>query len=143
MTSKEALEKISNHKCYVKESSCYDRVKELYKNEIEVIEQDLERLEKLDQYNLITAPKSIKLSEIVEMLKESNKYLDFEFETTLDFKKAIGVNYKSYDGEYYFDECVVFNENMTIERVCLESTNFKWLYALWIAGTEIIDDMEY
>ena len=54
----------------------------------------------INNYNLITAPKSIKLSEIVERLNESNEYLDFEFETTLDFKKAIGVNYKSYDEEY-------------------------------------------
>lgn len=99
----------------------------------------------LNQYNtinIITAPKRILLSEIVERLKESNEYLDFEIETTLDFKKAIGVNYKSYDGEYYFDECVVFNENMTIERVCLESTKYKWLYTLWIAETTVIDDLK-
>lgn len=49
MKSLEVLKKISNHKCYEKESSCYDKVKDLYQNELENIEQDLERLEEINK----------------------------------------------------------------------------------------------
>ena len=49
MNSKEALEKILNHKCYEKESSCWDYVKTLFQEEVATIEQDLDRLEQLEK----------------------------------------------------------------------------------------------
>jgi hypothetical protein len=52
MTSKEALDKICKVKIYQKEASAYDYLgKEIYKEEIEIIKQDLERLEVLEQEN--------------------------------------------------------------------------------------------
>ena len=49
MNSKEALEKILNHKCYEKESSCWDYVKTLFQEEVATIEKDLDRLEVLEK----------------------------------------------------------------------------------------------
>lgn len=37
--SKEALNKIINHKCYEKESSCWDYIKTLYKEEVESLQE--------------------------------------------------------------------------------------------------------
>jgi len=95
-----------------------------------------EILELLNQHNLITAPKSIKLSEIVERLNACDKRNKFKkiiktYETTVventEFKKEyiyISKN-KIFDlSEYMFKDY------------------YKWLYTLWIAGTEIIDDLE-
>ena len=50
MNSKEALERLRKIRIYEKESSCYDYLgKHIFKEEIEALEQDLDRLEKLEK----------------------------------------------------------------------------------------------
>lgn len=96
-------------------------------------------LEILNQYNLITAPKSIKLSEIVSKIQEhSNKIIYFN-------KELETIGYGEYDEDWMqntWQPFVTFKD-MKILRIYIsmaEST--RWLYTLWIAGTEIIDDLE-
>lgn len=94
----------------------------------------------LTQYNLITAPKQIKLSEVVSRLKQY-------FHKTKIYlwdKRIIGFDYIDYDGCEEFAYLFELNKNMTIKHIQydLKDNDFKWLYALWIAGSEIIDDLE-
>lgn len=80
MTSKEALEIISNHKCYEKECSCWDYISTLYKNEIQTIKQDLERKEQLEKENQELKEKNTKmfveLSNTITVYKKLLEYLD-------------------------------------------------------------------
>lgn len=94
-------------------------------------------------YNIITAPKIIKLSEIVEKLKNS-----FDCYTT-ECKLYREQNKIEVDYYYYsYVEClssgyVVITNNKIEILVADTSTDIhKWLYTLWIAGTVIVDDME-
>ena len=101
-----------------------------------------ECLEILNQYNIITVPKTIKLSEIVSKLEEI----------------ILGTNHKVYIRRYY-KEIIIYNKNSIssfIEDICnINSTgkivwinetylleSCKWIYALWIAGTIIEDDLK-
>ena len=86
----------------------------------------------LTDYNIITAPKSIKLSEIVSRLNcQVERYNDY-------------INL--YDDTYEEDDIrdySLFIKNNKIDEIHILPTNeFKWLYTLWIAGTEIVDDLE-
>ena len=103
----------------------------------------------LDQYNIITTPKEIKLSEIVSKLKEKpifnkskisickhdNKidiWEDYEFNDIVDEKCSGSSFLLSID-----------NKNK-VDLICRDFTidEHKWLYKLWIAGTEIVDDLK-
>ena len=105
-----------------------------------------EILEIINQYNIITAPKSIKLSEIVNRLNERLKenLMDSYMKVLIKRDKTknfITVFYK--DTSYKIpseNNIFSFWNNDSIGMP--EHTNFKWLYALWIAGTEIVDDLE-
>jgi len=98
-------------------------------------------LELLNQYNLIAAPKSVKLSEIVERLKDFNCYtpeikIDKHEDATI-----IEVNY------YTYTQCECGGYIQIIDRTICDisfgnHSYHKWLYELWIAGTEIVDDVE-
>ena len=99
----------------------------------------------LDQYNIITAPKTIKLSEIVKKLKKSltnpknkvNVYKENENEIVIKISYfAIGtfVDETTIDLSDKIYDIDGFNNLM--------SSRFKWLYALWIAGTIIEDDLK-
>lgn len=98
-------------------------------------------LEILNQYNIITAPKSIMLSEIVGKLKDFDCYtpeikVDKHEDTTI-----IEVNYYSYAQ----CECGGYIQIIdgTICDISFGNHSYhKWLYTLWIAGTEIVDDLE-
>lgn len=91
MTSKEALEKLCKVKIYQKEASAYDYLgKEIYKEEIDTIKQDLERLEVLetsvleykDQEKLYwqTNENNVKLRQENEKLKKAIEILkDYTF----------------------------------------------------------------
>ena len=98
-------------------------------------------LESFKDYNIIAVPKSIKLSEIVERLKDFNCYtpeikIDKHEDATI-----IEVNY------YTYTQCECGGYIQIIDRTICDisfgnHSYHKWLYALWIAGTEIIDDLE-
>ena len=95
----------------------------------------------LNQYNIITAPKSIKLSEIVSRLE-----INFRENIRLNgyHKKIIGFDYLDFDGCWEFCYLFELDENMKIANIQYDmiGNEFKWLYTLWIAGTEIVDDLE-
>ena len=84
------------------------------------------------QYNIITAPKQIKLSEIVEKLncqvERYNEYINLYDDT-----------YEEDDIRDYY----LFIKNNKIDEIhILPTEEFKWLYRLWIAETIIEDDMK-
>lgn len=93
----------------------------------------------LNQYNIITAPKSIMLSEIVSKIKgKSNIEIYFNREL-----KSIGCG--EYDEDWMqntWQPFVIFRDTKIV-KICVPMAEItKWLYALWIAGTEIIDDLK-
>lgn len=92
----------------------------------------------LNQYNIITAPKSIKLSEIVNKLK--NAFVNLG---NIDYEGFIEIGY----GFITLNDEIVITIDLDSQKIVLiEFTNtfieLKWLYTLWIAGTEIVDDLE-
>ena len=95
----------------------------------------------LNQYNVITTPKTINLSEIIKKLeKDLDEYIHVNKQGSI-----ISVYYKQYDfeDEAYYIEVFTIDENMQIKDVYLSSVDtFKWFYTLWISGIKIIDDME-
>lgn len=119
--------------------------------------EDLRKLKKgLDDYNnksneliLITAPKFIKLSEIVSKFIQPNYlYNNWKINVIRNIDE-IHI-YEEYDieiGEDTLGQCsllVLIKDTKLIEINISdrqEDLN-KWLYTLWIAGTTIIDDWE-
>ena len=100
-------------------------------------------LQSLKDYNLITAPKSIKLSELVKRLKNSFDCYTAECKLYREQNKI--------DIEYYYYsyvEClssgyvVITNNKIKTIAADISTDIHKWLYELWIADTEIIDDLE-
>ena len=93
-------------------------------------------LELLDQYNIITAPKTIKLSEIVDKMncyvkRNENDIHLYDIEEDL---------FDEYDS---FESYSLIIENNKITNILLSQCDeFKWLYTLWIAGTIIEDDLK-
>ena len=86
MTSKEALEKLCKVKIYQKEASAYDYLgKEIYKEEINLIKQALERLEVLEkeykEYKEVT-------NQVIKAFQTSNRNLAQENEK---LKKVIAL----------------------------------------------------
>jgi hypothetical protein len=93
----------------------------------------------LEDYNIITAPKSIKLSEIVNRIQErSNEEIYFNRE-----HEAIGYGEPDENWRQSTWQTLVIVRDMKIVRICIPMAEItKWLYTLWIAGTTIIDDLE-
>lgn len=106
-------------------------------------------LELLNQYNIITAPKTILLSEIVSRLKETHIFNDSKISVCKHNNKI------DIWEDYEFDDIVdekcsgsrfllsIDNKNK-VDLFCRDFTSdeHKWLYTLWIAETTIIDDLE-
>lgn len=98
-----------------------------------------------EDYNIITAPKSIKLSEILGNLKlqieEPENLIKIQFNRKIN---AIGCG--EYDEDWMqntWQTIVSFHKNLTIKNICIKlQDNIKWLYTLWIANVEIVDDLE-
>ena len=95
-------------------------------------------LQILKDYNIITAPKQIKLSEIVNKLK--NAFVDLG---NIDYEGFIEIGY----GFITLNDEIVITIDLDSQKIVLiEFTNtfieLKWLYTLWIAGTEIVDDLK-
>ena len=88
----------------------------------------------LNQYNIITTPKSIKLSEILEKLNIS-KWQDFQATKQVN---AISIDNNNCLREYLNIE----NNKITDISDDMQVNEYKWLYTLWIAKVEIIDDLE-
>ena len=98
-------------------------------------------IELLNQYNIITAPKQIKLSEIVSGLNEiGGKYTKFiVYKRNLkDGVETIFVENENFGRQYF---TIVDNQIEDLDEE-MQINKFKWLYILWIASTEIINDME-
>lgn len=108
----------------------------------------------LENHNIITAPKSIKLSEILDRLnKEHKKTINgniiFEYKINRNWRyNTDGTPYHLTDttiDSYYYGKklltVIKFNKKMDITILDF-GDNFKWLYALWIAGTIIEDDLQ-
>ena len=95
------------------------------------------------KYNIITAPKTIKLSEIVSKLNEI--FNDTEFSSEIYFNRKLNaIGEGEYDKDWFMNTWtpfIRFKENKISEIINLESERTKWLYTLWIAGTIIEDDL--
>ena len=87
-----------------------------------------------EEYNLITAPKSIRLSELIEKLNIS-KWQDFQ---ATKQGNAISIDNNNCFREYLNIE----NNKITDISDDMQVNEYKWLYTLWIAETTIIDDLE-
>lgn len=110
-----------------------DKYSDGFQNAIKMV------LNKLNQHNIITAPKQIKLSEIVSKLNDIYE-CEFYFNKELN---SIGTG--EYDKEWFMDtwtSFVHFKNNKIFKIYKSSYESLKWLYTLWIAGTEIIDDLE-
>ena len=101
------------------------------------------------KYNIITAPKTIKLSEIVSKFTIKDSFHKNHKISIIRDNGEIDV-WEDYDIEV--DETKLSNSyllvviaNNKIKEINIsyrhEELN-KWLYALWIAGTEIVDDLK-
>lgn len=93
----------------------------------------------INQYNLITAPKQIKLSEIVERL---NRFYIDEYAIYRDDTSHWTFIHRK--DESYLYSIVEINHKGQIKEIGLDYLydETKWLYVLWIAGTEIVDDLK-
>ena len=102
-------------------------------------DKDIDRMLSLNQYNIITVPKSVKLSEIVSRLNEI-------YEPNIYFNKELNaIGYGEYDKMWFMDTwtAIALIKNNKISKILkITSEETKWLYKLWIAGTEIIDDLK-
>ena len=100
-----------------------------------------------EQYNLITAPKQIKLSEIVSRLEEvmlgcdSGVHIERYGKHILIYEKTLRSLTPCLEINLNNNKIKGANPIVSIREECFLSS-LKWLYTLWIAGTEIIDDLE-
>ena len=102
-----------------------------------------------DQHNIITAPKEIKLSEIVSKFVIKDSFYKNHRISVIRDDNDIDV-WEDYDIEV--DETTLSQSNLlvVISNNKIEEINIsyryenlnKWLYTLWIAGSKIIDDLE-
>ena len=99
-------------------------------------------LDVLTQYNIITAPKQIKLSEIVSRLQPLLDYPIYVAEVIVLNNKAVVTNVKYNNDLMYRNHIIDFEDNQIWYIHLPKEEKFKWLYTLWIAGTEIVDDLE-
>lgn len=101
-------------------------------------------LDVINNYNIITAPKTIKLSEIVDKICDTN----YKSECWVEPIKLGKGNYKirTQYGDAYWCVYDFYIEDKKIvmyqDDYLLPFDEFKWLYALWIAGTIIEDDLK-
>lgn len=95
----------------------------------------------LENHNIITAPKTIKLSEIISKLNEK-LILETDYKASVirygkDIFIVVKKPFRTFDG--VIAEINSTNKIVKIdEKYVIESC--KWLYALWITGTIIEDD---
>lgn len=95
---------------------------------------DVEML--LNQYNIITAPKSIKLSEVVERLNECDK--SNKFKVIIQVGETTVVENTEFKKEYFY----IKNNKIFDLSDYMVRDEYKFLYTLWIADTIIEDDLK-
>lgn len=100
---------------------------------------DVEML--LNNYNIITAPKTIKLSEIVNKLQEVHTGKIFVERQYGLIKINISL-LKNVFNIVCINSIETKNNTITWLNHNLFSQGVKWLYTLWIAGTIIEDDLK-
>ena len=88
----------------------------------------------LNQYNIITAPKRILLSELIDKLNYS-KHIKFEVIKMNTHFIIENTNFYRQYLKLEDNKVSDISEEMQIDE-------YKWLYTLWVAGTEIIDDLK-
>jgi hypothetical protein len=93
-------------------------------------------LQSLQDYNLITAPKQIKLSEIVKRLNDCDK--TNKFKVIIQVGETTVVENTEFKKEYFY----IKNNKMFDLSDYMVRDEYKFLYELWIAGTIIEDDVE-
>ena len=84
------------------------------------------------------------LSEILGNLKlqieEPENLIKIQFN-----RKINAIGFGEYDEDWQqntWETLVSFYKDLTIKNICIKlQDNIKWLYALWIANVEIIDDL--
>lgn len=137
---KNLIKKLKIYECeYEKNSLGIIFLKDCY------LKEDIDNI--LNQHNIITAPKSIKLSEIVSRLEEI--YIGFDAKIVSEKKNEHIILWcKTSLSKHFILEINMRNNNIkglnpivAMNEDCFMNS-LKWLYALWLAGTEIIDDME-
>ena len=110
-------------------------------------DKDVDRVLSLANYNIITAPKTIKLSEIIDKIYDTEysgecyvhaiKCDNGHHKNDYRIRVQYGVGFWG-DFEFYIvDGKISSNYDMDLPR-----DEFKWLYTLWIAGTIIEDDLK-
>ena len=138
--------------------NCYGDIDNFPFYEAHVLQGQIEAyqdcLNLLNQYNIITAPKEIKLSEILNRLNKEHKAIIngnviYEYKVhrnglcnadgTLYHISDISINSYHYGKELV--TAIRFTPKMTITEIDF-GEKYKWLYELWIAGTKIIDDLK-
>lgn len=122
-----------------------NKIEEL-KNELGDLEYDRETrieietykyiLSILNQYNIITAPKEIKLSEIVSRLNECDKRN--KFKAIIQVGETTVVENTEFKKEYFY----IKNNKIFDLSDYMVRDEYKFLYALWIADTIIVDDLK-
>lgn len=93
-------------------------------------------LQSLQDYNIITAPKSIMLSEIVTRLNDCDK--SNKFKVIIQVGETTVVENTEFKKEYFY----IMNNKMFDLSDYMVRDEYKWLYTLWIAGTHIVDDLK-
>ena len=93
------------------------------------LKEDIDNI--INQHNIITAPKQIKLSEVLDKIDYDD--IQIKRDNHLIFVK-------NSNGLLFTIDFNRLLPNRILDYVCYG--NLKWLYTLWIAGTTIIDDLE-
>jgi hypothetical protein len=93
--------------------------------------------EVVNEHDIIVAPKSVKLSEIVDRL-ETIYFFDYNIHRV---NNEIYIHEKgtTYHSDYMIE---ILGKKMTDIRLDYLCDETKWFYKLWIAETEIIDDLK-
>lgn len=101
-------------------------------------------LKSLEDKNIITAPKEIKLSELIDKIYETKFKSECWVEPIKEGNNYYRIRVQYGDGYWGDYDFYIENEKIVIyTNDCLLPFNeFKWLYTLWIAETTIIDDLE-
>lgn len=99
---------------------------------IDGIEKIIEQEEKDTIF--LRVPRKVKLSEIVEKLSPHYKYFKIFYNSEIN---AIGFKEPTSN---YFIRIVEFDNNKISLIYLYTSDNNKWLYTMWITGTEVIID---
>ena len=101
---------------------------------------EFDDLDRLNHCNIITAPKRIKLSEIMTNLDEG--IFVERSKAALFISKPVKHEIEPGYFKYTRDHLLYIQDNKIGNIWLVLDDTTKWLYELYITGTEIIDDLE-